>query len=69
MKYIDPYERCLLFSIRCFNTSIKIHKANGKLIDELSFYNKLFKQYIMNGQYKKACELGECIDNILLCFQ
>ena len=68
MKYIDPHERCLLFSISYFNTYVRIHKANSALADEAVFYSKLFKRYIINGKYEKARELGECIDNILSCF-
>lgn len=69
MKYIDVQERLLLFSFRYFNASARIHKANERLKDEIFFYNKLFKRYIINEQYKKARDLAECINNILLCFQ
>ena len=69
MKYIDVQERLLLFSFRYFNTSVRIHKANERLKDEIFFYNKLFKLYVINGQFEKARDLAECINNILLCFQ
>ena len=69
MKCIDPHERCLLFSISYFNTSIRIHKANSALADEAIFYLNLFKRYIINDKYEKARELDECIDNILSCFK
>lgn len=69
MKYIDVQERLLLFSFRYFNASVRIHKANERLKDEIFFYNKLFKRYVINGQFEKARDLAECINNILLCFQ
>ena len=69
MKYIDTYERCLLFSISYFNTYVRIYKANSALADEAAFYLNLFKRYISNGEYEKAGELCECIDNILSCFE
>ena len=69
MKYIDVQERLLLFSFRYFNALVRIHKANERLKDEIFFYNKLFKLYVINGQFEKARDLAECINNILLCFQ
>ena len=69
MKYIDVQERLLLFSFRYFNTSVRIHKANERLKDEIFFYNKLFKRYVIKKKKKKARDLAECINNILLCFQ
>ena len=69
MKYIDVQERLLLFSFRYFNALVRIHKANERLKDEIFFYNELFKRYVINGQFEKARDLAECINNILLCFQ
>lgn len=68
MKYTDVHECCLLFSLRCAAFTIKNYEASRKLLDEAEFWNCLFKQYIINGEYEKAKELGECIDNILSCF-
>lgn len=68
MKYIDAHERCLLFSLRHIAFMDKNFEASCKLLDEATFWNCLFKQYIINGEYEKARELGECIDNIISCF-
>ena len=69
MKYIDAHERCLLFSLRCIAFTAKNFKASCKLLDEAEFWNCLFKQYIISGEYEKAKELGECVDNIISCLK
>ena len=67
MKHSDVYSSVLLFRIRNINTLIKINKAQIKLVDEVEFYLSLFDVYIINGEYEKAREVGECIGNILSC--
>lgn len=67
MKYIDVYFYILLFKLKSINTSLNINKARLELVDEAIFYLSLFDKYIFNGEYEKARELEECINNILSC--
>lgn len=67
MKYTDVYFHTLLFKLKSINASLNINKVRLKLVDEAIFYLSLFDIYIINGEYEKAREVGECIDNILSC--
>lgn len=69
MQYIDVYEHCLLFFVKCITFTTRNFEASCKLLEEAKFWNSLFKQYILNGEYEKARGLGECIDNMLLCIK
>lgn len=69
MKYIDVYFHILLFKLKSINTSLNISKARLALVDEAIFYLSLFDIYIFDGEYEKARELEECINNILSCLK